>query len=64
MIPSETDIVLGCGYRVLEQRGRVDCDGISSAAIPVDRCGTELATCLVVFSKSRRTGELHTMYIK
>lgn len=61
---SEALIIPGHGYRVLGKPGRVDCNGVSQTPIPIDRRSAELATCCIIFSKSWRPRELHTMHIK
>ena len=64
MFLSETVIVPKRSCRVFEQRGSIDCDGVLPTAVPVDSCGSELATRRAVFSKSWRSGELYTVHIK
>lgn len=51
--PSETVAILECGQRVLKRGGCVNCDSVSSIAIPVYSCSTELAARCVVFPKPR-----------
>jgi len=60
----ETIIISECNYCTLGRCRRVDDDGVSPIAIPVDRSSPKLATCRPVLSKSRRLGELHPMRVK
>ena len=64
LFSSETVIISERSCRILERCGRVDHDGVLPATIPVDRGGSKLPTCRPVFSKSWRSGELHSMRIK
>ena len=61
---SEIVVITERSYGVFESRSYVDRDGVLPIAISVDRRGSQLATCRVIFSKSWRAGEVHTMCIK